>query len=373
MSSVLGHLVQKFSALSQIQEDVASESLAYILKESEDARLKFEEIINFSCSCKDLLFDTQIARQDKGRTDISGHDQNGHEVLIVEVKFFAGLTDNQPLGYLKRLHDVATKTGAKTCLVFVCPESRRQNVFNEINKRILESGQTGYRPDSDHHSFLHEEYKITILVKSWDDVLFPIRSVLEAKLKRELVSDIDQIIGLCNQVEKAAFLPLQQSDFWPETARKICSYSNLADKVWDKLSTERIEIITDSETKTYIPTLDRQNATPQKFGYTRYFNINPFCFALNVDYKRWDVEAGTFFWISCRPKDQQTGKLIDPIPVDHIKKLKVIASQLGVNTTGGGYGGVQLPLTPEYGEFDENKVAAKLAQQIIEIFRRLMQ
>ena len=366
MSSLLGHLSQKFSAISKSLEDVASESLAYILNCSKDARLKFGEVINSSCSCGDLIFSTQEAITGRGITDISGFDSNGRETLIVEAKFWASLTDNQPMGYLKRLRGESEMTNDRSCLLFVCPESRRQSIYNEVNK-TLAANEAGYKPSHEHYAFLHEEHKITILIKSWSDILFPIRSVLEANLNRELISDIEQIIGLCKRIEDAAFLPFQKSDFSPEVARKICSCSDLADKVIEVLQAEQIVF----ETGSYSLSLEGLRATPQRCGYNRAFKINPFGFVLNVDYSRWTVEAGTFFWLSCSPIDQEAGKWTNP--PEHQQKIKAIASELGVCTVTDYYGNLQLPLIPEYGEFDENKVAKKLAQQVVDIFRRLIQ
>ena len=50
-----------------------------------------------------LHFRTQVTGDDATRPDLVGKDQAGREVLLIEAKFWAGLTENQPVSYLERL------------------------------------------------------------------------------------------------------------------------------------------------------------------------------------------------------------------------------------------------------------------------------
>ena len=77
-------------------------------------------------------------------------------------------------------------------------------------------------------------------------------------LKTEF-SDIDQIIGLCSAIDNESFLPLQSEDLSPGIARRNNSYYDLTDKVVDELK------------KRGFANTRSLKATPQKYGYTRYF------------------------------------------------------------------------------------------------------
>ena len=46
---------------------------------------------------------TQATGEEGERPDLAGFDRNGRERVLVEAKFWAGLTDNQPIAYLERL------------------------------------------------------------------------------------------------------------------------------------------------------------------------------------------------------------------------------------------------------------------------------
>ena len=104
MNSLLG---QFYNKIRGSQEDIASEGLVYILKQSLESRMVINQIVksNTNLNFSDLLFQTQNVGKELERPDISGKDDTGKEVLIIEVKFQASLTINQPNGYLKRLKE----------------------------------------------------------------------------------------------------------------------------------------------------------------------------------------------------------------------------------------------------------------------------
>lgn len=124
MQSLLG---QSYSRIKGSQEDIASEGLTYILQRSKSARLAINKIIKSDCGLdfEDLIFSTQNSGKNLERPDIPGFDANGKEVLILEAKFWAALTDNQPMEYLKRLKQ-------NSALVFICPKPRVRPVFGEL-------------------------------------------------------------------------------------------------------------------------------------------------------------------------------------------------------------------------------------------------
>ena len=113
MQSLLG---QFYNRIKGSQEDIASESLTYILKKSIRARQSINQIVklNTGLEFSDLSYQTQRVGDKLERPDISGIDVNGKETLLIEAKFWAALTSNQPNTYLKRLSD-------NTVLIFLVP------------------------------------------------------------------------------------------------------------------------------------------------------------------------------------------------------------------------------------------------------------
>lgn len=129
MSSVLSHIVQK--RLSRENEDVATEALAYILASSQTARGAMGSILQgVESEVPNLWFETQTS--DAGiRPDMWGLDA-GVPRAFIENKFWAGLTDAQPVEYLRRLG----ANGRPSVLLVVAPEARQQALARELHQRM---------------------------------------------------------------------------------------------------------------------------------------------------------------------------------------------------------------------------------------------
>ena len=130
--SLLAHLSPRFT---QRTEDIAVEALGYILSTSEAAREGLVDLLRSSGGKVDGL--GRIATQATGdageRPDLVGCDDTGDESLLIEAKFRAGLTDNQPSAYLERLPSGGT-------LLFVAPEARLDALWPELERRVKKKG-----------------------------------------------------------------------------------------------------------------------------------------------------------------------------------------------------------------------------------------
>ena len=108
MESLLG---QFYTRIKGSQEDIASEGLTYSLA----ARQALNRVIQTDSGLTfgDISYSSQSIGENLERPDISGIDKDGKEVVLLEAKFWAALTNNQPVGYLNRLGD-------NTVLLFIC-------------------------------------------------------------------------------------------------------------------------------------------------------------------------------------------------------------------------------------------------------------
>ncbi len=307
MSSLLG---QFYTRIKGSQEDIASEGLAYILQRSKSARKALNKVIKIDSGLdfEGLNYTTQNIGEKLERPDISGYDNNGVEVVILEAKFWAALTENQPIGYLKRLRE-------NSILIFVCPTLRVRPVFDEIQKRV-KNAELKYEINIENHSINIDTNK-NIIVKTWDEILGIIRIHLVQENEQILLSDLDQIIGLCDTIDNNSFQPFQSEDFSPSFAKRINSYYDLTDKVVDELKKRNLADTTNL------------NSTPQKYGYTRYFKLETLGISLNVRFDIWERIADTPFWLSI--KDDTTGKFW--IQNESFKfKTKTIVSKFSITT-----------------------------------------
>ena len=299
MASLLG---QYYFRINGSQEDIASEGLAYILNSSLFAR---NTLCNFISNCigidyENINYLTQNIGKNQERPDISGIDKYGIEKIIIEAKFWASLTENQPNEYLNRLNEEST-------LIFICPKLREASLINEIETRISHVDQK-YSIKNNIFELDNQKY---IIITSWNEILILLKDKLIENNERILVSDIDQLIGFCEIIDNYSFLPIKDADLSPSIAKRINSYCDILDKITDKL---RIELKANTT---------GLKATGQKFGYTRYIKINNYGFAIEVNMKMWELNMDTPFWIVIRDKSWKQPKELSNRLKEVSTKLKI--------------------------------------------------
>lgn len=205
MDTVFSHIVQK--RFSQLNEDVATDALAYILQSSEKARQGLMKLIHgLNPAIPNLQF---RAQQSEGaiRPDMWGFDDNQARVFI-ENKFWAGLTDNQPVFYLKQLAEFPQPS----VLMVVVPSARVHTIWRDLLERLKDSNISF----SDHNTpagfvFTSKtEHGPILALTSWSKILSAME--LEAEDDRKAMNDIDQLRALCDAADSEAFIPLSAED-----------------------------------------------------------------------------------------------------------------------------------------------------------------
>jgi hypothetical protein len=278
MESLLGKFYTKIKGS---QEDIASESLVYILNKSFRARRTINQIIklNTGLDFSDLIFETQSIGENLERPDISGIDETGNEVVIIEAKFWASLTENQPNSYLTRLPQ-------NSVLIFLVPPSRVRALYNEILRKV-NSEFTNLESDAENQIIKLTSLNKFVLIKSWQEILNFIKTELIQENNQILISDIDQLIGFCDTIDNNSFQPITDEDLAPKIPRKLISYYNLVDKVVDELKSKIVNVSTEKLTNTFY-----------KFGYRRYFSVGGYGLAVDFSLQLWAEEAEIPFWLS---------------------------------------------------------------------------
>ena len=116
-------------------EDIAVEALGHILSTSEAARAALPDVVDTGGAPVGAIdrVRTQVTGEEGARPDLVGFDESGQERVLIEAKFGAGLTENQPVAYLKRLPD-----GQPSALLFVVPSARVESLWAELRRRVSE-------------------------------------------------------------------------------------------------------------------------------------------------------------------------------------------------------------------------------------------
>ena len=207
MQTVFSYIVQKSFSLKN--EDVATDALAFILRSSESARNGMMKLLRgVAPDMPALRFRTQ---QTAGsiRPDMWGYDEVGPRVFV-ENKFWAGLTDNQPEFYLRRL----AKCSQPTILLVVVPDAREQTLWGVLERRLRKaeiSAITREHVAGIVHSIATEiEASRPILaLTSWTKLL----SILELEVAEDpsARSDLLQLRALCEAADNDAFVPISSA------------------------------------------------------------------------------------------------------------------------------------------------------------------
>ncbi len=246
-----------------------------------------------------LNFVNQRSGDKMERPDISGMDSEGRERLIIEAKFWAALTANQPITYLERLEE----NGG--LLVFVCPGRRVGMISSEVQRRLQDAG---YAPAKRLNGLAFDlEASRTVVIFDWDQLLAVLRDAVDREddptLRDELRSDVNQLIGLCSRIDAESFQPISAEDMSPSVGRRIMSYYQLIDRVMDQL---KLNGVLDIDLKGL-------KATSQRNGYVRYFRANGRAMSLVLNFESWFTKAETPFWLTFW--DGSSGGVVESVPI----------------------------------------------------------
>lgn len=207
--SLLAHIAGNF--VSQY-ENVANSSVCYLLNRYPASRSALEKLL--SLTDPPTHYVTERSTESNGRPDITGLDASGNTVVIIEGKFWANLTDNQPINYLKEL-------GVGGKLLFLAPDRRQESLKAEIRKRLGE--------DDDR-----------IQTCSWGAFLALVESENSKNHDGDLASDLTQLRALCDKMDEEGMPPLSMADLDPMIGRVTYQLVGVIDdctkqlKEWDQ-------------------------------------------------------------------------------------------------------------------------------------------
>ena len=340
--SLLAHL---YSRIKGSQEDVATVSLQYIISSSEKLNTAFNKTLSDALKIKldeDITYSCQSVGENSERPDMSGIDKFGREVILCEMKFYAGLTSNQPNAYLDRL----IKEDGKA-LVFVCPEQRRVSLWDKIKKLCLEHGKS----ISDEDGFRVSVDGIAMAILSWAEIIEILRRTASS-VAVEALPDIAQLDGFCEMMDSSAFIPFSAEDLGPDVARREERYYQVIDRLFDSIIAN----------KSINSSGKGLRGSSNRNGYIRYVKIGDYCVALMYDRTAWmskkSVESP--FWIYLT--DDRDWKQSDSL------KAKLMAVPENEKEVFGNYIGIALNVRTD-AELDE--VVADMMNQVLGYIERL--
>ena len=147
------------------------------------------------------------------------HDGHGRVRAFVENKFWAGLTDAQPVSCLGDLPE-----GLPAALLFIVPQQRVATVWNELKLRCCRDGLEWEDGPGTCTVIWSRVGRKTLLITSWTHVLEGLLDAAHAGEHDSIRQDILQLRGLTNRMDAEAFLPIRADEVTDQKNDPDCGH-----------------------------------------------------------------------------------------------------------------------------------------------------
>ena len=252
--SLLGDLAYKFGGA----ETTATETLGYILSRSEAAdaaRNALRDMIGGADVGQIARAATEVEINVEGkpaRVDLVGFDEGNAKRALIEVKFWAGLTENQPNTYLKEL--LKNTNDKPSVLLFVAPVLRQETLWPEL-LRLADGGGFSLTDVSSAvgvRSAAVNGGSHRLMLTSWLRLLEELSAATGDPEK-----EIRQLQGLCAQQDRAAFLPLRAGEMGPAFSKRATDLYYLYNDVIKRVREQKIAGFKDLAASKFGPNFGR--------------------------------------------------------------------------------------------------------------------
>lgn len=300
-STLLAHLSARLRGGS---ENLATEALEYVLRNPLVSDAFQRHLRQLAPSLPAMArYRTQVRdASDTGIRDLVGSTDNGITSLVVEVKFDAPLTSNQPGTYLKALREV----DGPSLLVFLVPTSRAEALWPRLMRRCAES-EVHMESEGRH---VARSGTVTLAVTTWNDVLDAIGGIPLGPKSHQVLAEIDQLRGLCDRQDREGFVPFSDTFLEGDSGRYLEALDSLLIDAINLLREEHLV-----ETVGY-----KWTAGQGWFG--KYFKMAEVLCLLHVNYARWASQADTPLWLNVDPQaDPRISEALEPLRLSEPRQL----------------------------------------------------
>lgn len=219
-------------------------------------------------------------RHGDDQPDVSLYDADGRLRVLIENKFWAGLTDRQPVGYLDLLHG-----RPNAALLFVASRERIDPLWRELGRRCAAADRAFEDEERTGDLVFARAGGTVVAAVSWGQLLATLESAAEKKATRR---DIAQLRGLTDRMEREGFVPFrgeELSDSW--TATQLMQYFDLIQSITDACE--------HAETKKLA-----WGGTGHRYGQYLHLRTNFKNLWLGVDFEAWRRCGVSPLWLALR-------------------------------------------------------------------------
>ena len=324
-NTLLAHLSTRFT--DQI-ENIAVEALGHILSNSGAARRGLDDVLRIGgveVGCISRVV-TQSTGEERERPDLACYT-GGAERILIEAKFWAGLTGNQPVAYLKRLPD-----DEPSALLFIAPAPRFESLWAEL-KRLIESAFIPFGETTSGNAIHTAPVggRRVLVMTSWTALLDHMESRVINAGDGAAQNDIQQLRGLAARADEETLLPMRKEQLGLEFPRFMTRMNQLVDDA-TQLARGNHWLDTKGVLKAHdengygqnIRLLPVQETPPDEGGWRQRFCVN---FRLWRDFREtplWITAPHSWFNWSVLSKKLHSQRSRQSTPIDFVDEERAI-------------------------------------------------
>ena len=257
-------------------EPAATQALAYILRPRELAAAFIHRLgLDLGFEFGRVESERQI---EGGQPDLTIFDSECRRRILIENKFRAGLTDAQPVRYLRALPD-----DLPSALLFILPEQRIPTVWKELKTRSGRAYELGDESSSDSVTRVQMGNR-TMCATSWRHILEILKQISP---NDDVKCDVLQLAGLAKFGLPDEFPPLRGEELLNVSIpSRMINYCGLVDQVISELESRGV-------VRTKSPRLTHEwNDIGRSFNWMELFDL-----WLGVALAPWKNSSITPLWI----------------------------------------------------------------------------
>ena len=278
--TLLAHLSPWFTRRT---EDTAVEALGYILNKSAASREALDDVVRTGVRNVNPVATvrTQAIGPDGARPDLVGIDEGKVERLLIEAKFWAELTPNQPVAYIDRL-----PSDAPSVVLFVTPDERICSLWHQLLQRLESASKKFSNMDAERKCLGFDGTQQHLMVVSWTGLLDRMTVRTSDAGEPDIEADIRQLRGLAEFADERGFKPIRESgeDYGPDSRRM-----------------RDLRLVVDSATDRGVAAgwASRKGLTrtPRSYGYGRYLRLAGSMVWFGINRERWEEHGQTPLWL----------------------------------------------------------------------------
>lgn len=268
-------------------ENLATEALLYLLRSHASCREAFEHWAHsLGAGAEQLHWQAQYSTEPGAIPDLVGLDGAGELAVAVEAKFWAALTDHQPVTYLAQLR--ATPPGL---LVFIAPAVRERVLWGELLRRVAAADllDSAAGVDTSARRIMLADGRVLCLT-SWAAVLAVLDDAAVQGADPAARNDVVQLAGLCTRMDTEAFLPLRGDELSGYSGRRVWQFCELVNRSTEHLVEAGVASLKAAEGTAL-------SASAGSYYWGRYINLVGVTCLLRFAPTMWARDRDTPIWL----------------------------------------------------------------------------